>query len=190
MADLMKLDRRLIATALALYLSMNACAESSLDVHRAGNEVEVAASAMLDAGPRVVWATLVDYDRLPQFIPDLLASRTLSRAGDDAVVEQSGLAGLGPFKFHIDLTLAIEEVPMTAISAHATGGDFSHFMAVYRLHALPDGRTELDYRAMIAPKGGIPPLIGVPVMRLAIRKQFEALLAEIERRGRAVQPGG
>ena len=112
------------------------------------------------------------------------ASHTLERDGSDATVQQSGRAGLGPFKRDFSVTWAVHEVPQQSVTAHAVAGDFTRFESSYRLHADGAGHTRIEYSAVIEPKDGIPPLIGVPVMRSAIRKQFEAMLAEIDRRGR------
>ena len=41
--------------------------------------------------------------------------------------------------------------------------------------------TQLEYRARIRPRNGIPPVLGLHAMGQVARKQFEALVAEIER---------
>ena len=81
------------------------------------------------------------------------------------------------------LTLAVREVPMREVDAQAIDGDFRRFKSSYLLSSADgDGTTRIDYLASMEPKGGIPPLVGMPVMRMAMRRQFEALLAEVERR--------
>jgi ribosome-associated toxin RatA of RatAB toxin-antitoxin module len=132
-----------------------------------------------------VWNTLVGYERLPEFIPDMAMSRTLRRDGDCAVVEQHGRTGLGPFKRDFSLTLAVQEVPLHSVTAHAVAGDFRRFESSYWLRNMNDGSVRIDYAALIEPKAGIPSLVGVPVMQHAIRRQFDALVTEIGRRAAA-----
>lgn len=71
---------------------------------------------------------------------------------------------------------------MHSVTAHAVAGDFARFESAYRLIAEEQGVVRLEYDASIEPKDGIPPLVGVTVMRWAIERQFNALLKEIERR--------
>ena len=175
----------LLPLATALLGAAVQAAPASLTVERVEAVVHVQASATLQADTRTVWDTLVGYEQLPGFIPDMAASRTLQRDGDDAVVQQSGRAGIGPFKQGFSLTLAVHEVPLQTITAHALAGDFSRFESSYRLCPGATGGTRIEYSALIEPKAGIAPLLGVPAMRQTIGRQFDALLAEIERRAAA-----
>lgn len=161
--------------------------QAAFDVVRDGSSVTVRASATVRASRETVWRTLVDYPRLPDFIPDMQSSALLSRQGDEALVRQSGRAGIGPFMRGFSLTLAVHEAPLREVSARAVDGDFERFESSYVLGAVGDepGATRLDYVARITPRGGIPPLVGMPILRAAMQRQFEALLAELDRRGRS-----
>ena len=184
--SLMRRARRHLGRVALLLLGSTAhAATGSVQVQRVDAGLHVQASATVPADTQTVWRTLVGYDRLPDFIPDMQSSRTLQRDGDDAVVEQRGRAGLGPFHVDFALTLAVHELPMQSVTATALGGDFSRFDSSYRIRAIDAGDTRIDYDAVIAPKSGIPPFIGAPVMALAIRRQFDALVAEIDRRASA-----
>lgn len=172
--------RAFTAAGFMLVASAHA-ADGKVEVQRADTAVQVQASAVLEADTETVWNTLIGYEQLPDFIPDMLSSKTLERAGRQAIVQQNGRVGLGPFKRDFSLTLAVREEPMQAVFAKAVRGDFSRFESSYRLHPQEDGRTRLEYASLIEPRDGIPPLVGVPVMRYAIQRQFNALLTEIER---------
>lgn len=166
-----------------------AAAPAALAVSRNGAEITVSAAADVAADKVTAWDVLTSYDRLPDFIPDMSASRTLERHGSHALVLQSGSAGIGPFKQSFSLTLAVDEVRQQSVTARAVAGDFKRFESIYRLRTDDAGHTRIEYSAVIEPSAGIPPLVGVPLMSAAIRRQFEALLAEIDRRAR-VPPGG
>lgn len=161
-----------------------ASAQSTLEVVRDGDHVNVTASATVRTQPGIVWETIVDYAALPKYVPDMLTSQVIDRIRDDATVEQSGRIGFGPFSFHFAITWAVHESPPSAVNAHAIAGDFAQFTSHYLLNPTPDGGTRLEYEAAIEPKGGVPPVVGVPTMRILIGRQFDALVDEIERRGR------
>ena len=172
-----------VLSVLTLWLVATAeAAPAKLSVTRHGNEVVVFAMAEVAADDVTTWEVLTSYDRLPDFIPDMLASRTLERMGSDALVLQTGRAGFGPFKQDFSLTLAVHEVQQQSVTAHAVAGDFRRFESSYHLRTAGAGHTRIEYSAVIEPREGIPPLVGLPAMRGAIRAQFEALLEEIDRR--------
>jgi ribosome-associated toxin RatA of RatAB toxin-antitoxin module len=160
----------------------------AFNVARQGPAITVLASATVQADRAVVWRTLVDYTRLPDFIPDMRVSELLQRRGDDVLLRQVGRAGFGPFTRGFTLTLMVHEVPMREISAHAIDGDFQRFESSYQISG-SDGSatTRIDFSASMEPKGGIPPLVGMPLIRELMHRQFDALLAEMNRRAQPKQ---
>lgn len=157
----------------------------SLDVERRGRDILVHAWAEMEASAELAFATLVDYDRLADFIPNIALSRTVARDGSRALIEQRGRAGFGPFGQQFTLMLAIDEEPFAAIRASAVGGDFRRFDASYQLTEIDATTTRLVYRATLEPNAIVPPLVGLSIMRALVRRQFEAMVSEITRRGAA-----
>jgi ribosome-associated toxin RatA of RatAB toxin-antitoxin module len=156
---------------------------TSVTVEQRGGEILVDAHAEVHAALDTTWLTLADYDRLADFIPGMAQSRTVSRTGAAVLVEQKAVATFGPFSQTLSLLLAVDEAPNQSISASIIRGDFRRFDSRYDVVALDAERTRVDYRATLDPTVPVPPLFGVAVMRSQIRKQFEALVAEIDRRG-------
>jgi len=161
--------------------------EAEVSVERHGSEILVGAHAEVGATLDATWSTLADYDRLSEFIPDLSLSRTVSRSGTTAVVEQKGRASFGPFGQQFAMLLGVEEEPGNSIHSVALQGDFRRFEAQYDLVSIAPARTRIDYRATLEPAMPVPPLLGLPVVRVMIRRQFEAMVAEITRRATLVQ---
>jgi ribosome-associated toxin RatA of RatAB toxin-antitoxin module len=159
-----------------------AAAPAAFSVSRNGDRIIVSAAAEVAADQATTWDVLTGYDRLPDFIPDMSASRTLERNGPQVLVLQSGRAGIGPFKQSFSLTLLVDEVRQQSVTARAVAGDFRRFESSYRLRTDTAGHTRIEYSAVIEPGAGIPPLVGLPLMSSVIRRQFDALLAEIDRR--------
>jgi ribosome-associated toxin RatA of RatAB toxin-antitoxin module len=143
----------------ALLCTAAQAAPSVIDVQRVDAAVRVQASATVRASALTTWNTLIGYDQLPEFIPDMISSKTVQRDGLNAVVEQRGRAGLGPFKQDFAITLAVREDFMQSVQAKAVAGDFSRFESSYRLQPDGNGLTRIDYLALIEPKAGIPPLV-------------------------------
>lgn len=160
-------------------------AGTSVTVERADQTIHVRALAEVSASRAQTFATLADYDRLADFIPGLASSRTVSRDGLSALIEQHGRASFGPFEQRFTVMLAVEEERDAAIRASLAGGDFRRFEAAYEIQPVDAATTRVEYRAALEPTAAIPPLFGLAVMRGMIRSQFEAMIAEIARRGTA-----
>jgi ribosome-associated toxin RatA of RatAB toxin-antitoxin module len=156
-------------------------AEVRLEARREGEAVVVQASAELRAHPEVVWEVLTGYDRYAEFVPDLTSSRTLSRNGLSAVIEQHGVAGIFFYRFPMQVTLAITEEPLRMVRCQSIAGNFRELSGVYRLESGTQGVRFL-YDARLVPDFRLPPLIGLPAVRASVERQFRALVQEIERR--------
>ena len=145
-------SNRLLSGALAAFLALPlvapaATAPATLSVRQSGDEIVVVATAEVAADEATTWDVLTGYDRLPDFIPDMSASRTLEREGSNALVLQSGRAGFGPFKQDFSLTLAVHEVRQQEVTARAVAGDFTRFESSYRLRTDGIGHTRIEYSA-------------------------------------------
>jgi ribosome-associated toxin RatA of RatAB toxin-antitoxin module len=152
-----------------------------LEARWEGDAVVVEASAELRAQPQVVWDVLTGYDRYAEFVPDLKFSRTLSRNGLSAVVEQHGVAGIFFYRFPMQVKLAITEEPFRTVRCESIAGNFRQLTGVYRLEPGTHGVRFL-YDARLVPDFRLPPLIGLPAVRASVERQFRALIQEIERR--------
>lgn len=161
----------------------NAAGEVRVEAMRKGEFIEVRAHATIDAPLSVIWTTLTDYERLPEFIPGLRRSKVTSRRGGTVIVEQSGEARFLMFSFPIDVTLEAQERPPSSIEVRALSGNLRHFEGGYRVEPEPgSGRMTLRWVGIIIPEVSLPPLIGEVVMRMRIGDQFTGMVREIERR--------
>lgn len=139
----------------------------------------------------IAWRTLTDYERLPQFVPGLTSVRVLRRAQVDGLehlqVEQKGefrwLFYTQPVTVRMDV---VHRVPSSvdARAIAAPGDDATHlerFAGRYELESVGDD-VRVSYFARIVPRFALPPVIGTLAVRQTVRTQFDAMLAEIERR--------
>jgi ribosome-associated toxin RatA of RatAB toxin-antitoxin module len=155
----------------------------SVEAARKGAFVEVKARATIDAPLSVIWTTLTDYERLPEFVPGLRKSRVISRTGSTVVVEQSGEARFLVFTFPIDVLLESVEKPPSSIRVRALSGTLRYLEGGYEVEPDQDsGRFVLRWAGTIAPDVSLPPLFGEVVMRMSIEDQFTGMVREIDRR--------
>jgi len=82
---------------------------------------------------------------------------------------------------NIEVTFSVTEQPPTGISSRAISGTFKEMTGVYTL-AREDGGVRLDYSGRLVPEFRLPPLIGTAAVKVAVEKQFGALVREIQRR--------
>ena len=135
----------------------------------------------LKADAHLAWDVLTGYDQYARFVPDLKSSEILARAGNTAIVEQRGVAGFFLFRFPLEVRLAVTEQPYEQVSAQAIAGNFKEMTGLYRLD--PDGEElRFTYSGRLVPAFGLPPLIGTTAVRIAVERQFAALVREILRR--------
>lgn len=161
----------------------HAAGEIKVEATRKGEFVNVRAYASIEAHLSVIWMTLTDYDRLPEFIPGLRKSKVILRRGNTVTVEQSGEARFLMFNFPIDVTLEAIEKPPSSIQVRAISGNLRHFEGGYAIEPDPGGSaTVLRWEGSIIPEISLPPLIGEVVMRMRIEDQFTGMVREIERR--------
>lgn len=146
-----------------------------------GEVIEIRASAQLAADPETAWRVLTDYERYPEFIPDLRSSRVVSREGTTVVVEQEGDAAIGPFRLPLGITFRIHERAPQAIESRAIAGSLRSMESRYALTPRAGG-TQLTYAGAV--RIGFP-LVGwlaQSAVETNVRRQFVALVDEIERR--------
>jgi carbon monoxide dehydrogenase subunit G len=175
---------RALGALLLAFAAPWALAVAVVDVKtsHAGDLVEVRAHASIAAPLDVVWSTLTDYERLPQFIPGLKTSKVIARNGATATVQQSGEARFFFLTVPIEVTLESTESPPT-IAVRRVSGNLKQLQGRYETEVSADGaQVQLRWVGSVAPENGLPPLVGEAMMRRTIRQQFTGMVREIERR--------
>jgi carbon monoxide dehydrogenase subunit G len=154
-------------------------------VEQQGDRIVVHAQSDVAADRSTIWATLTDYDNLARFIPEMSSSRMMARNGTVALVEQRGVARVGPLRRSFSVVLQVSEHADESINLAGVGGDFKLFDARYQIVSLTADRSRIVYDAAIVPLTPTPSLMGVPIMRTMIGTQFGALVQEMSRRASA-----
>jgi ribosome-associated toxin RatA of RatAB toxin-antitoxin module len=169
------------AVALSMTSEQVAAASISITAQRTGDTIDIKASALLKADTATAWRVLTDYDRYPEFIPDLRVSRVIARRGAIVTVEQSGDATLWMFRIPVDITYEITESPPNRLHSHAIAGSLRALESSYVLTPTELG-ARLDYSGHIASGYQLLGRIEQIAVRRNVARQFQALADEIERR--------
>jgi ribosome-associated toxin RatA of RatAB toxin-antitoxin module len=142
---------------------------------------EVTASGAVKAAPAEVWKVLTDYENMPEFVPDLEKTKVVSRTGNRAVVEQSGVARFLFLSRTIHLIVQVAEEPISSIDINLVTGDMKVYSCRWEMSALPDGGTRVAYSGKMVPKFYVPGMLGANIIRRDIERMMTAVLQRLDR---------
>jgi ribosome-associated toxin RatA of RatAB toxin-antitoxin module len=178
----------LIATMALLALPAKAAASIDIAVTRnhASQQAyfDIRASGFARATPERVWQVLTDYERQPNFVPNLLRARILSRNGPEVLLEQDGRSGFFIFQRAVHLQVLITEKSPTTIDVALVSGDMTRYSARWSMSPAEQAGvsgTRIDYTGAVEPNFFVPPLIGNAIVQTDIRKMLEAVITELEK---------
>jgi hypothetical protein len=183
----MKLWLRLLGTGVCLVLlacsGAAAALEAKVNASTGLTGVRVEAKEVLQADAETVWATLTDYNRLAAFIPDMVSSRLISPPGAPKRVEQYADAGLFAFVMPDHVILLMEESPKRLIRFRSVSGKVLAMSGEWQIIG-DSAPVTLLYRSRIVPIAPLPPLVSDYFVEDEVKKRFEAVGKEAERRMR------
>lgn len=170
-------------------------------VERDGDTFHVRARASVAVDPRIAWETITDYEHMGEFLPSVERSRIVARNGARMVVEHSGVFPLFFFDIPVRVRLAVQQQPYERIVARSEAGAVNgepqtlrSFAGSYDLAVVTVDRragVRIEYESHFELAEPLPPIIGdlfgTAMVTRTVRKQFEAMLREMQRRqaGRA-----
>jgi carbon monoxide dehydrogenase subunit G len=153
-----------------------------------GKAVQVAVTLVLQVNPEVVRAVLNDYENMPRFVPDILATRLISEGSGRKRVEIEGVARLLFLDVPTRTTLDAVDRPDGSVAIDSVAGNLA-IHGIVRMQG--DGPyTRVDYEVRLTPDFWLPPLIGEFLVGRQITRQFEGMVAEMHRRADRHQTQG
>lgn len=177
-----------LGVVLALAGSAALAATAKVDASTGLSGVKVEASQVLQADADTVWATLTDYNKLATFIPDMVSSRLISPPGAPKRVEQIADAGLFAFVMPDHVVLLMEESPNRMIRFRSVSGKVLAMTGEWQIIG-DNAPVTLVYRSRIIPIAPLPPLVSDYFVEDEVKKRFEAVGREAERRMREGKTG-
>lgn len=124
---------------------------------------------------------LTDYDRLSEFVPDLIESRLVSAPGAPRLLEQRGRTRIAMFSAELSVTLRVDEYPIERLEFEAVGGNVREMRGRWLIGSLGEG-TRLEYAISLIPSFWVPPSVGPALVRRHVDSQLKGVEAEIMRR--------
>ncbi len=182
------IPKLLMIFVLACACSLAAHAESAtptqdieVSAKKVSSMVVIDVSMLVAATPREAWDVLTDYDRMPQFLPNLQSSKILSKSPTRLEVAQKGGATHGPISITFDVVRDVQLKPYAEIVSHVISGDLKKVDGTTRL--APEGEgTRITFHSESIPNVWVPPGIGPTLIENETREQFGGIRAEILRR--------
>lgn len=144
---------------------------------------EIQVNGLVQATPQQTWSVLTDYGRLPEFVPNLLSSKLLSRSNTQVTLEQQGYAGFLFMRQKIHLVVRVTEHPFSALDVALVSGNMKHYASRWELQPMDQGGgTRIAYRGSLEPDFYVPLLLGRAMLQLDVQNMLAAVVAEVERR--------
>lgn len=170
------------------------------------NSRSIAASIVVDATPKQVWAILTDYDNLATHVPNLVQSSLRPHPRGGIRLFQEGAQKIVGFDFRASLTMDMTEITVPGDRFPSKIGFkivesamFAAFDGEWRVQPYSrvrsrqdpskfDYKSKLSYRVNITPKGLVP----VPALEWRIREDvpinLKAVKAASERLAARAEP--
>lgn len=178
----------LFKTALALAALLGgqgqASSEVTVSIERVdGDGWRVEGSFFAEASRQLAWSVLTDYERIPDFVGGLKASRLQGRLDGDILLEQEGRAGLYFFSRAVRVLLRIRESPGESIQFQDLArGDFLMYRGEWSLDEAPGGTT-VRYLLWAHPAFPAPTFAEKRALVKVTRGLLENVRAEMHNRG-------
>ena len=133
-------------------------------------------------------AVLSDFERIPEFMPDVRTSRVLDRAKGRLLVEQEAEARVMLFSKRVHLVLEVRRSPDALHFRDVCGRSFVRYEGAWRI-AEEDGRSQVSYELAAQPAFDVPGFLLKRLLRRDAREMIERLRAEIASRAADAPPG-
>lgn len=141
----------------------------------------VQASGTVLAPPFAVWKILTNYERMPEFVPDLQTTRVVSRHGNEVIVEQLGTARFLFVRRDIRLVVRVTEQPISTIDIALIAGDMKQYDCRWELIPIPEtGGTRVVYSGRLVPGFYVPAIVAANMVRADIERMMTAVLARLD----------
>jgi hypothetical protein len=131
---------------------------------------------------------LTDYDRLAEFVPDLIESRLVGPPGGPRLLSQRGRTRIAMFSAELAVTLRVDEYPIERLEFEAVSGNVREMRGRWAITPLGDG-ARLDYAIELTPAFWVPASVAPALVRRHVDAQLRGVEGEIMRRA-ARAPGG
>ncbi|MGL4604954.1 MAG: SRPBCC family protein [Iodobacter sp.] len=166
---------------LSLFLSSAAFAgDVRVDAHKEADWIKIDAEFSVAVSKELAWQVLVDFEHMPQFLPQLISSHIVSQNGDHLRVSQALSVPLTLFNYHYESVRDIDLKLYREIDAISVGDN-----GAYKSQSVlkpGSGQTVISYHAEWRPDSAILLSFATDAIRAQIRQQFTQMQQEMLKR--------
>ena len=155
--------------------AMAAVLTAAIAVTDTGGVYKVTATFTVPASPEAVAAVLTDYERIPEFMPDVKTSQVLERTDSGLVVEQEAAATFMMFRKRIHLVLEVSEDAGTIRFRDRCKKSFEQYEGAWRLGASGGGSTVV-YELAAKPSFDVPAF----VLKRLLKRDAAAMIDRLQ----------
>ena len=149
-----------------------------LDVTEAGGVYAVTASFAVTASPEEVIAVLTDYERIPEYVPDMEVSRVIERTPAGAIVEQQAVSKFLMFVKRVHLVLDVREAADSVRFTDRCRKSFAIYEGAWVI-SQHDSLTVVDYHLRAKPSFEVPGFVLKRLLKRDAGRLIDRIKAEI-----------
>lgn len=155
--------------------------EPVLQLHKDGRVTSVDAAIVVDAPARAIWDVLVACEIAPEYVPNVVACRSLdliNNGASELFIQTVKPAFFIPSFEHV---FRMDYTPYERIEIRRVSGPIRQLDATWWLRARPDDRVTLIYSLALDPGMPIPRVF----VRATLRRDLPRVLAAVSERASA-----
>lgn len=157
-----------------------------LQLRKDGRTTVVDAAILIDAPVRVIWDILVACEIAPDYVPNVVACRSIELRDDgssELFIQTVKPAFFIPSFEHV---FRMDYSPYTRIEIHRVSGPIKQLDGAWWLRERPDGKVALAYFLLLDPGLPIPRVF----VRATLRRDLPHVLEAVSERARAAAASG
>lgn len=167
--------------ALAGTISAAAAEEPQVAVTEAGGVYSVAATFSVPHSAEAARTVLMDFERIPTYMPDMKTSTVLERSSAGTLVEQEAVARFMMFSKRVHLLLRVHEDASGIRFRDQCGGSFVRYEGAWLLETFQAG-TQIAYQLHAKPSFEVPAFVLKRLLKRDATQLIDRIKTEIGRR--------
>ena len=153
----------------------------NIKIQNDGQKIVVDAYYYVPTNPRLVWATLTDFNNIANFTKGVASSKITKRKGNTLRVAQTSEIRFSGVSFNFESIIEVHLVPFKGFSTRMISGNMSKMREITKINSDGD-QTRIYYHADIVPNMWILKYIGHSFIADEAKSRLQQVRKEIIRR--------
>ena len=156
----------------------------NIKIQNDGQKIVIDAYYYVPTNPKLVWATLTDFNNIANFTKGVASSKITRRKGNTLRVAQTSEIRFSGVSFNFESIIEVHLVPFKGFSTRMISGNMSKMHEVTKINSDGD-QTRIYYHADIVPNMWILKYIGHSFIADEAKERLQQVRKEIIRRKKA-----